>query len=73
MLERVCVVFPTSNIGGRKLWGISGRNCEKVCVDFQKAILAEGNYGGFLEEIVRRCAWISKKQHRLEETIGEFF
>ena len=31
----------------KTLGGNVSRNFERVCVDFQKAILAEGNYGGF--------------------------
>ena len=38
------------NIGGRKLWGILSRNLERVGVDFQKAMLAAGNYGGFFRK-----------------------
>ena len=73
--------LPTSNIGGRKLWGNFSRNLEKwfawvakkqywrketmgecfwklgemVCLDFQKAMLAGGSYGGIFLEIGRNC------------------
>ena len=48
--------LPKSNIGGRKLCGNFSRNWgEIVCVDFQKAILAGGNYGGIFLEIGRNC------------------
>ena len=39
--------FAKSNIGGRKLWRKFSKNVERVCVDFQKTIMAGGNYGGF--------------------------
>ena len=41
--------FPKSDFGGfggRELFGIFSRNLERVCVDFQEAILAGGNCGG---------------------------
>ena len=37
--------FPYSNSGGKKLWG-NFLEIGRVCVDFQKAILAGGNSGG---------------------------
>ena len=63
--------FRKTNIGGRKLlWGNFSKNLERVCVDFQKAMLAAGNYGGFLQEIWRGFEWISKKQYWREDLRG---
>ena len=54
-LEKGLRGFSTSNVGGRKLWGNCSRNLGSVCVDFQKAILAGGNYGGVFLDIARNC------------------
>ena len=38
------------HIGGRKLWRNFSRNLERVGVDFPRAILAVGNYGGIFQK-----------------------
>ena len=42
-------VFDKNNIGGRKLWVNFSTNLERVGVDFQKAIMVGGNYGGNID------------------------
>ena len=63
--------FPKCNICGRKRWGNFCRKLERVGMDFPRAILAVGNYGGIFLEIWRGFVWLSKKPYWREETMGE--
>ena len=49
------------------------RNLERVCLDFQKALLAGGNYGGIFLEIQRRvCVDFQKAMFAGRNYMGVF-
>ena len=65
--------LPTSNIGGRKLWGNFSRNLGTVCVGCQKQYWREETVGEFFSKLGEIVCLDFQKQYWREETMGEFF
>ena len=64
--------FQPGMVAGGNYGGNFSRNLERVCVDFQNAILAEGATGSFYKEFGECLRGFSKTQYWQEETLGEF-
>ena len=61
------------NTDGRKLWGNFPRKLERVGVDFPKAILAGGSYGGIFSRNLERVCVDFQKAILAGENYGEIF